>query len=62
MAERSNKLPSLDDVEHWLGLRIDGIGNCTLGRVAGLHVDADDGEPRWTVIRLGHLSIRAGGQ
>ena len=50
------KLPSLDEVEHWVGLRVDGIGNRTLGRVASLHVDAEDGEPRWTVVRLGPLA------
>jgi hypothetical protein len=47
------ELPKLEEVEHWVGLRVDGIGNRTLGRVAGLHVDAEDGEPRWAVIRLG---------
>jgi len=49
-------LPSLDEVEHWIGLRVDGIGNRTLGRVAGLHVDVEDGEPRWVVIRLGPIA------
>lgn len=50
------KLPKLADVEHWVGLRVDGVGSRTLGRVAGLHVDADDGEPRWVVLRLGPLA------
>jgi hypothetical protein len=53
-AER--RLPSLDDVRHWVGLRIDGLGSRTLGRIAGLHVDAEDGEPRWVVVRLGPLA------
>jgi len=54
-AEKAEKpqLPSLEETSHWVGLRIDGIGNRTLGRVAGIHVDASDGDPRWTVIRLG---------
>ena len=50
------KLPKLKDVEHWVGLRLDGIGSRTLGRVAGLQVDATDGEPRWVVLRLGPLA------
>ena len=54
--ERKPKLPKLSEVEHWVGLRLDGIGNRTLGRVAGLHVDAGDGEPRWLVLRLGPLA------
>lgn len=50
------KLPKMKDVGHWVGLRVDGVGNKTLGRVAGLHVDVTDGEPRWTVLRLGPLA------
>ena len=38
------------------GLRVDGAGGRTIGRVAGIHVDADDGEPRWAVIRLGPVA------
>jgi hypothetical protein len=43
-AER--RLPSLDDVRHWVGLRIDGLGSRTLGRIAGdplRHQVAPDG-------------------
>jgi hypothetical protein len=53
---RKPKLPRLGDVEHWVGLRVDGVGNRTLGRVAGLHVDVEDGAPRWTVIRVGPIA------
>jgi hypothetical protein len=58
MAETAKKpkLPSLDEAEHWVGLRVDGIGKRTLGRVAGLHVDATDGKPRWVVLRLGPVA------
>jgi hypothetical protein len=52
---RQPKLPSLDDAEHWIGLRVDGVGGRTIGRVAGVHVDAEDGEPRWTVLRVGPI-------
>lgn len=37
-------------------MRIDGIGNRTLGRVAGIHVDVEDGAPVWLLIRLGPLA------
>jgi hypothetical protein len=50
---RKPKLPKLKDVGHWVGLRVDGVGSRTLGRVAGLQVDVEDGEPRWVVLRLG---------
>jgi hypothetical protein len=54
--EAERELPKLDDVRHWVGLRLDGIGGRSLGRVAGLHVDAEDGEPRWVVLRLGPMA------
>ncbi len=49
-------LPTLEDAQAWDGMQIDGLGNRTLGRIAGIHVDAEDGEPRWAVIRLGPLA------
>ena len=44
------------DVPNWVGLRVDGAGGRTIGQVAGIRVDADDGEPRWAVIRLGPVA------
>ncbi len=49
-------LPSLEDAVGWVGLRVDGLGSRTIGRVAGIHVDANDGEPRWVLVRLGPLA------
>src|SRR3954453_24048856 len=49
-------LPTLEEAKAWEGMQIDGLGNKTLGRIAGIHVDADDGEPRWAAIRLGALA------
>ena len=49
-------LPTLDEALAWEGMRIDGLGGKTLGRIAGIHVDAGDGEPRWALIRLGPLA------
>jgi hypothetical protein len=49
-------LPTLEDAQSWDGAEIDGLGNKTLGRIAGIHVDAGDGEPRWALIRLGPLA------
>ncbi|MDX6606659.1 MAG: hypothetical protein QOD14_1199 [Solirubrobacterales bacterium] len=53
---RKPPLPSLDEALAWDGMQIDGLGNKTLGRLAGIHVDATDGEPRWALIRLGPLA------
>ncbi len=58
-ADESKKkvnLPSLDEALGWENMQIDGLGNKTLGRIAGIHVDAEDGEPRWALIRLGPLA------
>jgi hypothetical protein len=54
--ERKRKLPSLDDAIGWNGLRIDGMGNRSLGRIAGIHADAEDGESRWVLVRLGPIA------
>ena len=50
------KLPSLTEARRWVGMRIDGTGNRSLGRVGGLLVDVEDGEPRWVLIRLGPIA------
>jgi hypothetical protein len=49
-------LPTLDRAREWEGMQIDGLGNKSLGRVAGIHVDAKDGRPRWVLVRLGPLA------
>jgi hypothetical protein len=49
-------LPTLEEALRWEGLRIDGLGSQSLGRIAGIHIDANDREPRWAVIRLGVLA------
>jgi hypothetical protein len=53
---KKRRLPSLEAARAWAGRRIDGIGGHTLGRVAGIHIDVEDGEPRWVVVRLGPLA------
>ena len=53
---RRSSLPRLDQATGWDGMRIDGLERRTLGRIAGIHVDAEGGEPRWALIRLGPLA------
>ncbi len=52
----SAPLATLEEARQWRGLPIDGLGEKTLGRIAGIHVDAEDGGPRWALIRLGPLA------
>jgi hypothetical protein len=49
-------MPTLEKAKAWEGMQMDGLGNKSLGRIAGIHVDAEDGEPRWALIRLGPLA------
>ncbi|HSD24466.1 MAG TPA: hypothetical protein VLB79_09085 [Solirubrobacterales bacterium] len=53
MAERRT---SLAEAIEWLEMPIDGLRGKSLGRVGGIHLDAEDGEPRWLLIRLGPLA------
>ena len=49
-------LPTLEEALSWEGMQIDGLADKTLGRIGGIHVDAEDGDPRWALIRLGPLA------
>ncbi len=53
---RKPPLPTFEEALAWDGMQIDGLDNKTLGRIAGIHVDAEDGNPRWALIRLGPLA------
>jgi hypothetical protein len=49
-------MTELDEARHWIGLKLDGVESKPLGKIAGLHVDAEDGEPRWALVRIGPLA------
>lgn len=57
---KAETLPSLEEASRWVGFQLDGLGNRTIGRVAGLLVDAHDAKPRWVVVRLGPLAGSTG--
>ena len=50
---------NLAETRRWNGLRVDGIGG-TLGRVVGILVDSQDGEPRWVIVKIGTFSGSTG--
>jgi hypothetical protein len=56
MQEKKAPPPTLEVALAWEGMQIDGLGGKTLGRIAGIHVDATDRKPRWALIRLGPLA------
>jgi hypothetical protein len=54
MAEApSGALPNLAEALAWAGFELDDSGGKTVGRVAGVYVDAAGGEPVWLVVATG---------
>ncbi|MGI8728071.1 MAG: hypothetical protein ACR2K6_10400 [Solirubrobacterales bacterium] len=49
----------LDEIHRWTGHKLDDLEGATTGRVEGAFVDAEDGLPRWLVIRVGRLGRRS---
>jgi hypothetical protein len=47
------ELPSLDEVRGWRGHEVDEIGGVAVGRVHGLFVDANSGQPSWLIAKQG---------
>lgn len=45
----------LEEALSWQGAKVDEIAGATVGRVEGVYVDADDGEPRWLLVRMGRF-------
>jgi hypothetical protein len=39
----------------WTGYRLDEIGGGNVGKIEGVFVDADSGEPEWIVARMGRF-------
>jgi len=54
------KLPTVEETAKWIGRRVDGMGERSLGRVVGIHLDSTDSQPRWAVIKLGPLAGTTG--
>ena len=59
-APPARKLPSVEETTGWIGRRVDGMGERSLGRVVGIHLDAADSQPRWAVVRIGPLAGTTG--
>jgi len=52
-------LPTLEEALEWEGLPVDDWSGGTLGKVTGIHVDANDREPKWVIVKMGLLSGEA---
>lgn len=47
--------PSREDVEGWVGARLDEISGVGVGKVEGAYVDEKTGMPEWILIRVGRF-------
>jgi hypothetical protein len=47
--------PSREDVEGWIGSRLDEIGGARVGKVEGAYVDKQSGAAEWILIRIGRF-------
>jgi hypothetical protein len=47
--------PPLSDALGWIGFRADDMTGSRLGRVEGVYVDAEGGEPVWAIVKLGRF-------
>ncbi len=46
-------LPTVDEALAWSGLKVDDSAGDALGKVSGIHVDANTREPKWLVVKVG---------
>lgn len=47
--------PGAVDVRSWAGYRLDEIGGGNVGKIDGVFVDADGGDPEWLLARMGRF-------
>jgi hypothetical protein len=48
-------VPTAEEVGGWVGHEVDDLGGASVGRVQGLFVDAESGEPSWLIVRQGRV-------
>jgi hypothetical protein len=52
-------LPTLKEALGWEGLRVDDSGGNSLGKVSGIHVDAESNDPKWVITKMGMFTGEA---
>lgn len=58
MAEAATHPLALEEALSWVGFKLDSIDGSSAGRVEGVLVDAEGGEPVWLAIRTSRLGRR----
>ena len=46
---------TLAEVQGWQGSRLDDMRGSTVGKITGIYVDADSGNPEWLLARMGRF-------
>jgi hypothetical protein len=63
MAEAGTTEPApsfgIDDARACVGARLEDVGGGRVGRVEGLLVDGENGDPTWIVVKLGRIGRRS---
>ncbi|MGI8460172.1 MAG: PRC-barrel domain-containing protein [Solirubrobacterales bacterium] len=49
------ELPGTDEALGWTGAKLDEISGSAIGRVEGVLVDAESGDPKWLLVRMGRF-------
>jgi hypothetical protein len=47
--------PPLKTALGWVGFRVDDMNGSRVARALAIHVDAEDGEPVWVIVRVGRF-------
>jgi hypothetical protein len=47
--------PTREEVESWVGARLDEISGASMGRIEGAYVAEQSGRPEWVLIRVGRF-------
>jgi hypothetical protein len=47
--------PALKKALGWIGFRVDDMNGARVARALAIHVDAEDGEPAWVIVRVGRF-------
>jgi hypothetical protein len=48
-------LPDTSEALGWAGAKLDELSGGTVGRVEGVLVDAESGDPKWLLVRMGRF-------
>lgn len=54
-ATAGTELPSVEEAVGWTGAKVDAGSGGSVGRVEGILIDSESGEPHWVVARIGRF-------